>query len=420
VNYHVATQSSGNPNLHHMNKRSVIRVLQQHGPCSRADVTRQLNVTAPTVSKAVMALMQGNFVEEFDCKDNAIGRPAKRLRLATETAQVLGLVLDAGECRIVSAGIDGELHPPTLRGPSTPSAQTPSPRTGNPDYVSRFETPATYGQLISTVTDRARRLMSRKGVTTLGLGISIPGLLDYRDQIGLLSPNLPITNGQSPAKDLTESLGCECVMLQEAHALCVAERHYGENPGLEDFAMLDVSTGLGLGVVSGGRVITGHKGLAGEIGHIPHDPTGRLCGCGNRGCLETVASDSALAWMVSQRIGREVGIDEVIELVETKKLNPEPELQKVLSRISFALTTVINLFNPSTLFIYGRLFELAEDSFERLLAETRRYTLAPALADCQIVQARRSKSQGSIAGVLEHLTDSLVPGMDGFLTDLNK
>ena len=96
----VSVQSAGNPNvLPNMSKRSVIRVIQQHGPCSRADVTRRLNVTAPTVSKAVAALMQGNFVEEFECKDNVIGLPAKRLRLATQMAQVLRLVLDASECR---------------------------------------------------------------------------------------------------------------------------------------------------------------------------------------------------------------------------------------------------------------------------------------------------------------------------------
>jgi len=396
----VSVQSTGSPNLlRHMSKRSVIRVLQQHGPCSRADVTRRLNVTAPTVSKAVAALMQKKFVEEFECKDNAIGRPAKRLRLATQTAQVLGLVLDASECRLVSAGIDGEVHR---------------------DSLMRFETPQTYGELLSTATERAQQFLRRKGVTTLGLGISIPGLFDYRDQKGLLSPNLPFTNGQSPARDLRNALGCECVILQEAHALCAAERHYGDIQKLADFAILDVSTGLGLGVVSGGRVITGHKGLAGEIGHIPHDPNGRFCGCGNRGCLETVASDSALAWMISQRIGRDVGIEEVLSLTDANELSPEPELQRVLSSISFALTTVINLFNPSTLFIYGRLFELCEDSFDRLLEETEQYTLAPALADCQIVRTRRSKSQGAIAGVLEHLTDSLVPSADSFLSYLNK
>jgi predicted NBD/HSP70 family sugar kinase len=396
VHTNVPVQSASNTNLtRHISKRSVIRVLQRHGPCSRADVTRRLNVTAPTVSKAVASLMQGNLVEEFEYKNNAIGRPAKRLRLATKTAQVLGLVLDATECRLVSAGIDGEVHP---------------------DSLLRFETPQTYDELISAVIERVQQFMIRAEITTLGLGISIPGLLDYREQRGLLSPNLPITNGQSPAQDLRDVLGIECVMLQEAHALCAAERHYGDVQKLADFAVLDVSTGLGLGVVSGDSLITGHKGLAGEIGHIPHDPNGRVCGCGNRGCLETVASDSALARMISQRIGRDVGIEEIISLTAANELSPEPELQQVLSRISFALTTVISLFNPSTLFIYGRLFELAEDSFDRLLAETGKNTLAPALADCQIVRAGRSKSQGAIAGVLEHLTDSLVPNTDNFLS----
>ena len=72
------------------------------------------------------------------------------------------------------------------------------------------------------------------------------------------------------------------------------------------------------------------------------------------------------------------------------------------------------------LFIYGRLFELSEDSFDRLLAETEQNALTPALADCQIVRTRRSKSQGAVAGVLEHLTDSLVPSSDSFLSYLHK
>ena len=156
------------------------------------------------------------------------------------------------------------------------------------------------------------RLMARPGVTTLGVGISLPGLLDYRIGKAVLSPNIPITDGHSPASDLGEQLGLSCVMLQESHALCLAEQHHGLARGLGDFAMLDVHTGVGLGVVSGGRLLTGHSGLAGEIGHITAVPDGRRCGCGNHGCLETVASDSSLAWRVSRRLGRTVDIDEVI------------------------------------------------------------------------------------------------------------
>lgn len=394
--------------LSHMNQHSVIRVLQQYGPCSRADVTRQLGVTAPTVSKAVASLLQNGFVEEFDYKDNGIGRPAKRLRLATETAQVLGLVIDAEHCQLVVAGLDGELREESL---------------------ARFATPKTYRSLINMAARRARRLIDRSGVVTLGLGISMPGLIDYRRQCGLLSPNVPITDGQSPAADLHEQLGIDCVLLQESHALCIAERHYGDKQlrggqlfdgqPLDDFAMLDIGAGLGLGIVSGGRVLTGHSGLAGEIGHIPYDRQGRLCGCGKLGCLETMACDAALAHLVSQRIGRTISMEEVLELAASGEISAAAELEQVLPALGTALTTVINLFNPSTLFVNGRLFELDPEFFDRLLAETRQSALGPAFADCRIVRARGQKRQGAVAGIIEYLTDSLVPGMDSFLVKQN-
>ena len=142
-----------------MNERSVVRVLQQHGPCSRADVTRRLSVTAPTVSKAVTSLLHGGLVEEYEHKHNGIGRPAKRLRLATETAQVLGLVIDARECRLVASGLDGKLREESL---------------------CRFATPKSYRGLISMAAKRALQLTERPGIQTLGLGISMPGLIDYR------------------------------------------------------------------------------------------------------------------------------------------------------------------------------------------------------------------------------------------------
>ena len=367
-----------------------MRVLQNHGPCSRADVSRRMNTSAPTVSKAVASLLRAGLLEEFDVKENGRGRPAKQLRLAIETAQVLGLVIDAAECRFVAAGLDGALRQ---------------------DGEVSFETPKTYERFLREAAHHARRLINRLDVTTLGLGISIPGLIDYRQERGLLSPNVPMTNGRSPSRDLSAQLGINCVVLQETHALCLAERRYGAAQELADFGMLDISTGLGLGIISSGRLLTGHSGLAGEIGHIPLGEGGRLCGCGARGCLETVASDSALAWFVSQRIGRRIEIGEIVEAVARGELSVQDELQAVCKRLAFALATVINLFNPATLFVYGRLFELEDDLFARVCDATRRLALGPSFADCRLVRARGSKRQGAVAGIIEYLTDSLVPDL---------
>ena len=273
----------------------------------------------------------------------------------------------------------------------------------------QFVTPPTYECLLDAATDHARRLIARPGVSTLGLGITLPGLIDYRTQTGLLSPNLPITNHHSPVQDMAERLGIECVMLQESHALCLAERHYGNARGLTDFAMLDVGTGVGLGVMSGGRLLTGHRGLAGEVGHITVLAEGRACGCGNRGCLETVASDSALAWEVSQRLGRKVSIDEAITLLCDGHFSPVETMEKVCGYLSIGVASVINLFNPSTLFIHGKMFTVDPNLFPRLIAETERRALAPSFADCRIIQARGSKRQGAVAGIIQHLMNALLP-----------
>jgi N-acetylglucosamine repressor len=149
--------------------------------------------------------------------------------------------------------------------------------------------------------------------------------------------------------------------------------------------------------------------MAGEIGHVTVQPDGRLCGCGNHGCLETLACDAALAWEVSQRLGRTVTIREVIALARSGELSLAAELAKITRYLGIGLAAVINLFNPSHLFVHGRLFDVEEDLFERVGAEARRRALSPSFADCRIVLSRGSKRQGAVAAIIEHLTNSVVP-----------
>ena len=177
--------------------------------------------------------------------------------MATANAQVLGIVIDAARCEIVRAGLDSLLHP---EGRS-------------------FATPGTYSKLIDALAKQCEALMTTGPIVTLGVGVSLPGLIDDRHGRGVLSPNLPMTDGQRPAADLEQRLGLPGVLVQESHALCLAERDYGLAVGLDDFAIMDVGAGVGLGVMSGGRVLNGHSGLAGEIGHITVVAEGgRACG----------------------------------------------------------------------------------------------------------------------------------------------
>ena len=373
--------------LSQLNERSVLRILQARGPCSRAEVTRHMKATAPTVSKAVSSLLDSGLIEESAARQNGRGRPAKTLRLATTSAQVLGLVIDAGHCRAVAAGLDGRLHEET---------------------TTSFPTPGDYAQLIRTAAERLGQLAQRDSVRTLGLGISMPGLIDDGAKRGLLSPNLAITNGHQPGRDLSSALRLPAVLLQESHALCLAERHFGMACDRDDFAILDASTGMGLGVMLGGRLLKGQRGLAGEIGHLPIEPNGPRCGCGRRGCLETLASGTALARLCSRRRRRAIDIGELFELHRARRLSVKRELAQVGRHLAFALATVINLFDPSMLLVHGRMFDLDRKLFDRIVRRARQIALKPSVDRCQIGRAHTSKRQGAVAGIIEHLTDARI------------
>ena len=348
-------------------------------------------MTGPTVTRATEALLRAGLLEELDSAQTPgrLGRPERRLRLASRATEVIGIVIDARRCTVVPAGLDG--------------------RHVESNAV-RFKTPGSYAELL-TMLERICREAGATGVR--GIGISVPGLVSNRLDEVVFSPNIHLLDRQTPARDLERRLGVPCRMFQESHALCLGESMFGAAAGLTDFAMLDVSTGLGLGVMSGSRLLTGSNGLAGELGHLRIDPAGARCGCGNRGCLETLATDSALARLVSEAIGRPVTPDEAIAGLRSGTIHAADALERVIDALSVAVSAVVNIFNPATLFVHGGLFAAADDVFPRLLDLVKQASLTPSLADCRIVQARGSKRTGALAGIIQHVTDAAVPRMGG-------
>jgi N-acetylglucosamine repressor len=369
--------------LRRLNEREVLAAIQARGPLSRAEITRCTGISGPTVGRAVAALLDGRLIEEGETRPTAPGRPGKVLRLASRTAAVLGAVVGARTCEVVLAGLDGEVRP---------------------DCVRTFATPPRYAGLVAALVRHAREFLRRDGPPVLGLGISMPGLLNRREKRTVFSPNLHQTDGRTLGEDLRRRLRLEAVLLQESHALCLAEQMYGAARGVADFALFDVSEGLGVGLVNGGRIIAGHSGLAGELGHVTVDLHGKRCGCGNHGCLETVATDTAMATAVSEKLGHAVAIDEAVRLLATGTVEADREVTRVLEYLAVGLAAVINVFNPSKLFLYGRLLDAGPDVFARLLELTRRRALAPSLADCTIIRARGSKRLGAVAGIIQRLT----------------
>jgi len=135
------------------------------------------------------------------------------------------------------------------------------------------------------------------------VGVGAAGIVDYASGTLRYAPNLPWR--ELPLRDrLASATGLPCLVDNDANAAAWAEYRFGAGRGSKDMLLVTVGTGIGGGIVSGGRLFRGAHGFAAEIGHVIVEPGGPLCGCGNRGCWEQVGSGRAI-----DRLGREAARD---------------------------------------------------------------------------------------------------------------
>ncbi|MEX2605864.1 MAG: ROK family protein, partial [Kiritimatiellia bacterium] len=134
-----------------------------------------------------------------------------------------------------------------------------------------------------------------------------------------------------------------------------------------------------------------------------------LCGCGNRGCLETVASDVAFTRLVQKRYPDLKEIEQLIEAGERGELKVAKEHRQAIQALAVGMGVVINLFNPSHIFLYGRLFDVQPGSFDELKRRVRDHSIGPSADKVTIVRARGSKRLGALAAIIEHHMDTIAP-----------
>ena len=165
-------------------------------------------------------------------------------------------------------------------------------------------TPATDQTEAMPAIEAAAAAVLEDGVAAIGVGMA--GLIDVRSGVLLSAPNLAWRN-MGVSEDLAARFGLPVTVDNDATAAAWGESRLGASRGSDDSLFVGVGTGIGGGIVAGGRLIRGAHGLAGEIGHIIVEPDGPLCGCGNRGCWELVASGLAIARAGRRAVTEEPG-----------------------------------------------------------------------------------------------------------------
>ncbi|WP_121253066.1 ROK family transcriptional regulator [Nocardioides ferulae] len=249
----------------------LIQQLFRDGPASRADLARAVGLTRVTVSDLVGELVGEGLLEELGAPvGTRVGKPPTLVGLAADSRHIVTVDLST-DGRVAGAVV-------TLLGSVVERRQR--------DLDGRRGREA---QLL--VHELVAELVAATDRPVLGIGVGSPGVVDAVGTV-VDAPNLG-WHDTPLAKDLAAAFGLPVFVANDANTAVLGEHTFGE--ALEGGLMLlRVGTGVGAGLVLEGTLLHGHRAAAGELGHVVIDPDGAECGCGRRGCLETVLAEPRL------------------------------------------------------------------------------------------------------------------------------
>ena len=204
--------------------------------------------------------------------------------------------------------------------------------------------------VLSDLAASIEALCQRYGTAGLGgIGVGVPGFIRIKEGFVTGSNNLPYLENFPVRDEIRRRLGAAVILENDANAAAFGEQWIGAGRGMDDLVLLTLGTGVGGGIVSGGRIVRGHAGMAGEIGHITVYPDGNPCGCGNRGCLEKHASATAVTALARlMHLGEDLSARHVydIALSDGPAATKAREIWRVVGEsLGIALATLINTFN---------------------------------------------------------------------------
>ncbi len=214
--------------------------------------------------------------------------------------------------------------------------------------------------VMSRMAEAARAVCDTATVSirdVVGVGVAAPGPLDMANGIIEKSVNLSGWIDVPLSQRLESSLGRPVTLLNDARAACFGEHWVGAGRGVDDLVMFTLGTGVGGGVISGGKLLFGHFSQAGELGHIIVNQGGRVCGCGQGGCLEAYASESH---MVQRGIelgvfpeGKAFGVPALLAAAGSGNEPAQRIWDECCSAIATACVTLQHVVNPRLILLGG-------------------------------------------------------------------
>lgn len=239
-----------------------------------------------------------------------------------------------------------------------------------------------------------------------GIAMSLPGPVDSRTT-RLLSPTrMPGWNGVDVGEVLGAVTGLPFVIENDANAMAVGE-YIERDAAFEQMVFVKAGSGIGCGIVVDGAVYRGFRGVAGDISHVAlHDAPPVICSCGRAGCLDVVASGSAIVDALKEAGERIDNLDDVLALAENAHPRATALLREAGARTGEVLATIINFFNPQALVVGGRL--ATADAFVAGIRQALFTLCLPMSTDALQIEVSRAGALAGARGVGWELLETML------------
>lgn len=348
----VEKQGASNRTPRRINRNLIFNQIRIRQPISRADLARACGLQRSTVSLIVEDLLREAWIVEGAVGQTARGRRptslfvnGKRKILAVDvhpTQTTLGIADIAGR---VSDRIEIAL----------------------PDDPRRV--------LHAIVAAIRRAIAANRGSHFEGIGITVPGRFSHQLERTIFAPNVvwPIAHLKTGVEEAT---GLPVMADNVANACVLSEVWCGYADSTRDLVAVNVSEGIGTGIYANGRLLRGSDDGAGEFGHVQLDPAGPACGCGSRGCWETMASNRAATRYYAEISGcRAPGFGEILQSAQDKDPTALKAIEKMCKALGRGMHMIVAALAPAEIVVVGELVRIWEKAFPVIDAELRRFPL---------------------------------------------
>jgi predicted NBD/HSP70 family sugar kinase len=377
-------------NPHPATAGQVLQLILAGQASSRSEIGRLSGLSRTAVTARVNQLVAAGLVVEYPTTESTGGRPAGRLSFNASGGVVLAASIGRSRVQLAVADLGCSL----LAEESFDADQASGP-----------------GRCLPPVVDRLHEMLAGCGkapADVRGVGVSVPGSVDPRQGAMVNSVALPSWDGVALAPLLRRDLDVPVLVDKDVNVMAVAEQR-GPLRDVRDLLVVKASTGIGVGIVSGGALQRGSLFAAGELGHITlRDGLGVLCRCGQTDCLEAVAGGWAMAREL-HRLGRDVHhVRDVVALA----VKGDPEALGLIRdsgrRVGEVLAAAVTLLNPEVVVVGGDLASAYEPFVAGLRETVYQRSTAVSTRQLRIVAATFGERQGLVgcAAMINELVTS--------------